>query len=308
VDYTNVTPVGELSGAATCLVYYRSDGLPEGETKPHAKAEKAYESDFDDRVNYYNRGILAYNFDLETYIGVELDYDCVNDATQTAVAKTVQIIENNGDGGGLQLDAIDLYPPEVVMSQFNFELPGQTDPNGGNIGWLRITFPPQIIAESKNDPYTPENYAAAIDAIGDKFPLAGMPEQDEDGYPSFWYFIDRADEANPAVAAAMAYDFYDPSATNGEPKEIFRAISQGTEYLFDIGIRYEVIDNHSMAPGCVTALTDVFYTDGTLNHGIVSYFEDYGFFLAVELDGNRFTEAQARAVAESIEAKMNYVS
>jgi hypothetical protein len=109
VDYTNVTPVGELIGSATCLVYYRSDGLPEGEgkTKPHAKAEKAYDSDFDDRVNYYNRGILAYNFELETYIGVELDYDCINDATHTAIARTVQIIENTDDTDGLQIEAID---------------------------------------------------------------------------------------------------------------------------------------------------------------------------------------------------------
>jgi hypothetical protein len=301
VDYTNVTPVGELSGAATCLVYYRSDGLPEGAEKPHAKMEKAYESDFDDRVNYYNRGILAYNFDFETYIGVELDYDCVNDATQTAIAKTVQITD---DGGGLQLEAINVIPPEVAASRLNFELPGQINPNGGNIGWLRINFPPLISAESKNDPYTPENYAAAIAAIGDAFPLAGMPEQDPDGYPSFWYFIDRADETNPAVVAAMAYDFYDPAET--DPNEIFRSISQGTEYLFDIGLRYEVVDDRQMAPGCVTALTDVIYADGRLNHGIVSYFKEYGFFLAVELDSNRFTDAQARTIAESISAKLNY--
>jgi hypothetical protein len=299
VDYTNVTPVGEDSGAATCLVYYRSDMFLNDTniTLPHAKSEKAYDSDFDDRMNYYNRGILAYNFDLETYIGVELDYDCVNDATQTAIAKTVQITDD-GEGLSVTATATEPFDSGDLSRVYLTQIGDPADPEGEASGWLKIMLPDHFILEKKSEAH--ESFLPLIAAEEGRFPLTGMPVTDEFGgignYAVYSYIIDCTDETNPHIVGAMSYKTYDTSIT--DPNEIYRDISQGTDYLFDIGVRYEVLKTGA---ACVTALTDVIYTDGTLNYGVVSHSERYARFAAVELSSDYLTQAQARTIAESID-------
>jgi beta-lactamase regulating signal transducer with metallopeptidase domain len=86
-----VVSESESEGAATDLVYYRSDWIDQsipGRDLTHFKAETV---EGDPRTVYYNRGILAYNLDLKRYTAIELDYDSVTDAELEAIAKSVKI-------------------------------------------------------------------------------------------------------------------------------------------------------------------------------------------------------------------------
>lgn len=118
IDYTVVyESEDQREGTAVDLKYYRSDWF--GDISVDFSRFKEEIIDGDTRINYYNKGVLAYNTDLDQFAAMELYYNEITDDEWRHIAETLRITSNpNAYGAGVPF-TISIQPEQYNENPFD---------------------------------------------------------------------------------------------------------------------------------------------------------------------------------------------
>jgi hypothetical protein len=118
-----------------------------------------------------------------------------------------------------------------------------------------------------------------------------------------WSVLDMYNADNERVGA-VGYNTYEPTeGAEDLPQAIYSQIALGNDYHFDVRDSYYVINESDSG---VTATADVYYSgvinNGSekINRGIVSYDKNLLVYIAMELSGDKVTDAEIESIANSI--------